>query len=108
MPDEVERFPLFATNDLSENETVEDQVNKLFRVSRVHLNNPPIAIATAYLNAGGFSLLADELEAAPRVRILLGAEPQAEVIRSRATGEAGAHKKLIDAEADYESWLCAV
>jgi superfamily II DNA/RNA helicase len=107
MSDEVERFPLFATNDPLENQTVDDQVNKLFRVSRVNLNNPPIAIATAYINAGGFSLLADELEAAPRVRILLGAEPQAEVIRSKAIGEAGAHKKLMDAESDYESWLLA-
>ena len=32
-------------------------------------------IATAYFNTGGYSLLADELERVPRVRLLLGAEP---------------------------------
>lgn len=107
MTDEIERFPSFATNSAIDGQLVADHVNRLFRVSRVNLNNPPIAIATAYINAGGFSLLADELEAAPRVRILLGAEPQAEVVRSKASGEASAEKKLAAAEADYESWLLA-
>lgn len=36
----------------------------------------PISIATAYFNVGGFSTIADTLEAAPSVRILLGAEPR--------------------------------
>ena len=45
-----------------------------------HLNstwvNPPaLAIATAYFNPGGFQLLADQLENASRVRLLVGAEP---------------------------------
>jgi superfamily II DNA or RNA helicase len=34
-----------------------------------------LAIATAYFNLGGYSLLADELDYPARVRILLGAEP---------------------------------
>ena len=35
-----------------------------------------IAIASGYFNLGGFSIIADALEAAPRVRILLGSEPE--------------------------------
>ena len=35
-----------------------------------------IAIASGYFNLGGFSVIADALEAAPRVRILLGSEPE--------------------------------
>jgi superfamily II DNA or RNA helicase len=34
-----------------------------------------LAVATAYFNLGGYSLLADELDHPARVRILLGAEP---------------------------------
>ena len=36
---------------------------------------PDLAISTAYFNPGGFSLLADQLERAGRVRLMLGAEP---------------------------------
>lgn len=36
---------------------------------------PNFAISTAYFNPGGFSLLADQLERAGHVRLLLGAEP---------------------------------
>ena len=39
---------------------------------------PEFAIATAYFNPGGFNQLADQLEGAGRVRLLLGAEPHAE------------------------------
>ena len=35
----------------------------------------PLDIATGYFNLGGFSSIADVLEAAPAVRILIGAEP---------------------------------
>lgn len=38
----------------------------------------PISIATGYFNLGGFISIADVLEAAPEVRILIGAEPEAE------------------------------
>lgn len=36
---------------------------------------PRLAIATAYFNPGGFKLLADQLEQAHAVRLLVGAEP---------------------------------
>jgi superfamily II DNA/RNA helicase len=40
----------------------------------------PISIATGYFNLGGFAAIADTLEAAPAVRILIGAEPEIEAI----------------------------
>ena len=36
---------------------------------------PTLAISTAYFNPGGFTLLADQLERAGHVRLILGAEP---------------------------------
>src|SRR5215213_6373319 len=36
---------------------------------------PNLAISTAYFNPGGFTLLADQLERAGHVRLMLGAEP---------------------------------
>jgi ERCC4-related helicase len=39
-----------------------------------------LAIATGYFNLGGFLSIADVLEAAPSVRILIGAEPEPEVV----------------------------
>ncbi|OKI21371.1 helicase [Nocardiopsis sp. TSRI0078] len=51
-------------------------INTLLGGLRTRLVQPPdLAIATAYFNPGGFSLLADELEQVGRVRLLLGAEP---------------------------------
>src|SRR4051812_27966969 len=38
-------------------------------------NHWPIAIASGYFDLGGFDVIADTLEAAPSVRILLGTEP---------------------------------
>ena len=69
--------PVFATNRPGrEGERVADEVNRLLSGMRTHLSSsPPLAIATAYLNPGGFELLADELEQVPRIRLLLGAEP---------------------------------
>ena len=69
--------PVFATNRPEKGESVADEVNRLLRGLREQLKTAPsIAIATAYLNAQGFELLADELEKAPKVRLLLGAEVQ--------------------------------
>jgi hypothetical protein len=42
-----------------------------------------LAVATAYFNPGGFSLLAAQLEAAASVRLLLGAEPKTDLARVR-------------------------
>jgi hypothetical protein len=74
--------PVFATNVPPEpdnpGETVAEKLNLLFQTTRQQLAEPPaLAIATAYLNTGGFGLIAEELEQAPRVRLLLGAEPDA-------------------------------
>lgn len=42
-----------------------------------------LAIATAYFNPGGFALLANQLEQAGSVRLLLGAEPKSDLARVR-------------------------
>ena len=69
--------PVFATNRIEVGESVAEEINRLLRGLREQLANPPtIALATAYLNAQGFELLAEELELAPRVRLMIGAEPQ--------------------------------
>ena len=57
---------------------------------------PDLAIATAYFNPGGFSLLADELEAAGRVRLLIGAEPQPEPPPRRSLGEPLSPERLAE------------
>jgi hypothetical protein len=73
----TDRLPIFATNDPARSETVAATINELFRLCRQELREAPsLAIATAYLNPAGFSLIASEVEQAPRVRLLLGAEPQ--------------------------------
>ena len=65
--------PVFATNRPDSGETVAHELNRLLAGVRQHLAEPPaLAIATAYLNPGGFLLIADELEQAPKVRLLLG------------------------------------
>jgi hypothetical protein len=77
------QLPIFATNNPRTGETVADAVNALLGVVRSNFKEPPkLAIATAYLNPQGFGLIAEEVERAPHVRILLGAEPE-EPFRSR-------------------------
>jgi hypothetical protein len=79
--------PVFATNRPASGETVASEVNRLLRGLREELATPAeLAIATAYLNPGGFDLLADEIERAPVVRLLLGAEPEAPRERREANG----------------------
>lgn len=41
----------------------------------------PVDVASAFFSVSGWNLVADELEQAPRVRLLLGAEPQPEAAR---------------------------
>ena len=75
--------PVFATNRVDTGETVAAEINRMLRGLREDLATPPeLAIATAYLNPAGFDLVADEIEQAPVVRLLLGAEPQAPMWRS--------------------------
>ena len=51
------------------------------RAQARHRNNEyAINIATGYFNLGGFTTIADVLEAAPSVRVLIGAEPEPETV----------------------------
>lgn len=80
--------PTFATNRPSSGETVAEALNALLHGMRAHLAvAPPVAIATAFFNPGGFRLLADELEQIGSVRLLLGAEPEPDNwVRTLAAG----------------------
>jgi len=102
------QLPDFATNHpYSEAaETVAEKVNALLRLLRENkVTAPPVAIATAYINPGGFSLLADELEAAPTVRLLLGAEPEADSVRAIASGDADQDARRDAAVRHHQAWL---
>ena len=74
--------PEFATNrtDPSDEvgpETVANAVKEMINYQLGELKNAPcVDISTAYFNPGGYNLVADELEQATAVRLLLGAEPQ--------------------------------
>jgi len=95
--------PVFATNDPSTGETVASEVNRMLSGLRTQLASPPnLALATAYINPQGFALIADEVEQAPRVRILLGAEPDEPVQRRLDSGEIASFETVA---ADYEMGL---
>lgn len=80
-------IPKFATNEPEGTENVGQAISRLFHnASDGLVERPSLAIATAYINPPGFVILADELEAAPRVRLLLGAEPE-EPFRQRIERE---------------------
>lgn len=103
-----ESLPMFASNRTDRDETVAGELNKLFRVLRKKFRNTPdIAIATAYLNPSGFSLLADELELAPHVRLLLGAEPEQETVRAITDSNADQDHRLKAALKRHTDWLLA-
>ena len=95
--------PVFATNRPDRGESVAEEINRLLRGLREQLAVPPtIAIATAYLNAQGFELLADELELAPHVRLMIGAEPQQpeeRLFARRPTDDELLQKAIADHEA---------
>ncbi|WP_425957017.1 SNF2-related protein [Xylanimonas sp. McL0601] len=83
-----------------------DKVNELLALSRANkVVPPPVAIATAYVNPAGFALIADELESAPRVRLLLGAEPDAESVRSVSLGDSDAEDRRSAALDRHQAWL---
>ncbi len=68
--------PTFLTN--RDDESVAAALNAHLAHPRTTLIEPyELAIASAYFNVGGYQLLADELDHPRRVRILLGAEPEA-------------------------------
>lgn len=102
------QLPDFATNYAPSDPqtTVADKVNELFKLLRENkVTPPPIAIATAYINPAGFALLADELETAPRVRLLLGAEPEEESVRAITSGDADQDARRDSAIANHQAWL---
>ncbi len=77
--------PTFATN--RPDERVADAINAHLEYLRSWSKDFEVAIATAYFNPGGFSLLADALEHLGRVRLLLGAEPERPERQLRALKE---------------------
>lgn len=98
--------PVFATNRPERSETVAEQINLLLSTLRKEYTTPPaIAIATAYLNPGGFGLIAGELEQAPSVRLLLGAEPDPST--SRPSTFENELERLTQRLGDHEMWLAA-
>jgi hypothetical protein len=101
-----DQLPAFATNNPSM--TVAAEINKMFRIIRSKLAvTPAAAIATAYINPAGFALLADELEQVPRVRLLLGAEPQEDIVRAIVDGAEGASERIASAVEEHDAWIKA-
>jgi len=91
--------PVFATNDALTGETVASEINRLLSGLReVYASPPTLAFATAYLNPQGFQMIADEVEKAPKVRILIGAEPE-EPWRTQM--EKGVSVKFEEAAAEH-------
>lgn len=101
-------LPMFASNRPDKGLTVAAEINKLFRLMREKLRETPsVAIATAFLNPAGFNLIADELEKVPRVRLLLGAEPEEEVIRAFSDCDADKTLRLANAVQRHADWIIA-
>ena len=89
--------PEFATNrpDAVPAESVAGAVRGRLDDLVANLKDPPaLAVATAYFNLGGFDLVADSVERVGPVRLLLGAEPIEDAVRSTITSLAvrSAHK----------------
>lgn len=101
------QLPDFATNHDADGRRVADEVNRLFALLRENkLVPPPLAIATAYINPGGFALLADELGRAPHVRLLLGAEPEEDSVRAMAPPPTADYDdRLSQALATHDAWI---
>ena len=105
---ENESLPMFASNRPDKKQTVAGELNRLFGLMRTKLRETPnIAIATAFLNPSGFALIADELEQAPRVRLLLGAEPEQEVVRAISDLDADKNIRLNAAIKRHSDWIVA-
>lgn len=101
-----EQLPAFATNNPSM--TVAAEINKMYRIIRSKFAvTPAAAIATAYINPAGFALLADELNQVPRVRLLLGAEPQEDIVRAIVEDDEGTVERVAGALAEHDAWMKA-
>ncbi len=106
----MSQLPDFATNHSASEPPVRvaDRVNQLFRVLRENkVTPPPVAIATAYINPGGFCLIASELEQAPKVRLLLGAEPEQGKVRAVSAHDASMDARISEAVTQHDEWLAA-
>ena len=102
--------PVFATNrpetDGRAGERVADEINRLLSGMRTQLADAPdLAIATAFLNAGGYELLADELERVPRVRLLLGAAP--DISATHPVLRRISEERIREALRWHEQWLAS-
>ena len=102
--------PVFATNRTETNERagerVADEINRLLSGMRTQLADAPhLAIATAFLNAAGYELLADELERAPRVRLLLGAAP--DISSTHPVLRRISEERIREALRRHEQWLAS-
>lgn len=88
--------------------TVAAEINKMYRIIRTKLAvTPPAAIATAYINPAGYALLAGELKQVPYVRLLLGAEPQEDIVRAMAVEDEGVVERVAAALAEHDAWMRA-
>lgn len=105
--DGVEPFPpVFATNRHDLGLTVAGEINRLLSGMRQHLAEAPsVDIATAYINPGGFALVAHELEQAPEVRLLLGAEPDPRTGWAVEVSSAVLDASLDEALSGHVAWL---
>jgi superfamily II DNA or RNA helicase len=74
----------FATNREDRGETVADAIRgHLDWIGDTWKKPFTVAIATAYINPGGFGVIEDGLHRAQSIRVLVGAEPQPPVARIR-------------------------
>lgn len=81
-----EHRPEFATNQ--EGQSVAGALQQALQYLGDKWADPyDVSIATAYFNPEGFNLVADELEDAGRVRLLLGTEPQNPLRQIRSLGD---------------------
>ena len=101
--------PVLATNRPGEG--VAEALNaRLSYWETEMVNAPEVRIATAYFNPGGYSLLADQLDNAKKVRLLLGAEPELPERRVRSLSEPSnrvraERMRLAEALAQAEGWI---
>jgi len=102
--------PEFATNDPAEQETVAGALNEMLAFTAPYEESArSVAVASAFFNVGGWSLVASELKGVGKVRLMLGAEPQRQtdpvVLRSPSVPRGKADKAALEAalEAQQEA-----
>ena len=107
--EDAPRFPpVFATNDPKVPETVAEKIRILIEGSIEGLVMPPtMAIASAYINVGGFSLIADAITKLRKVRLLVGAEPTAGLSKGEPYGYVLDRDWLTKVLSEHEEWLKA-